>query len=510
MFVSDFEFRISRLDFLREPPMPRHKQKRSASSKAPKRAGRGYHPVTPRIAAMLRRLVGEKHVIYGDAEKLEPFSHDEVAEKEYAHMPEAVVRPATPEQIAKIMKLANRERIPVTPRGAGSGLSGGAVPARGGIVLLCDRMNRILDIDRANMMITVEPGVVTNEINEVLRGTGLFYAGYPMSLETCCVGGNVAENAGGGKAVKYGVTGRYVLGLEVVTPTGQIVQLGGKLVKDVTGYNLIGVMVGSEGTLGVFTKVTLKLMPLPKASVDLLVLFRTPEAAIAAVPKIMTGGIIPTAIEFMDATAFRASCDYLNETIPYRQAGAMLLITVDGSEQAEVVAQYEAIGHMCMDAEAIEVYVADNATTSERIWKVRRNVAEAFKVVSPHQSIEDIVVPTAAIPKMVAGLVELSKKYDCPIPCYGHAGDGNLHATPVMNPKLTEREWHRVLPKMLVDLYKLTKALGGTISGEHGIGHKRKKYLPLVLEKPAIELMRAVKRAWDPNNILNPGKIFDV
>jgi glycolate oxidase len=469
-----------------------------------------YSPVTPEIVAQLRRIVGEKFVVYGDPEKLEPFSHDEVAEKQYAHMPEALVRPASAQQIAKIMKLANRDHVPVTPRGAGSGLSGGAVPLCGGIVLLLDRMAAVVEIDRANMMITVEPGVVTNQINEVLRGTGLFYAGYPMSLETCCVGGNVAENAGGGKAVKYGTTARYVLGLEVVTPTGQVIQLGGKLVKDVTGYNMIGLMVGSEGTLGVFTKVTLKLLPLPKSSVDLLVLFRTPEQAIAAVPKIMTGGIIPTAIEFMDAVSFRAACDYLNETIPYRQAGAMLLITVDGADEQQVASQYEDIGEMCMEAEAIEVYVADNATTSERIWKVRRNVAEAFKVVSPHQSLEDIVVPTASIPRMVAGLAELSKKYDCAIPCYGHAGDGNLHATPVMNPQWSLVEWRRKLPKLLVELYKLARELGGTISGEHGIGHKRKKYLPLVLQKPAIDMMRALKRALDPNNILNPGKIFDV
>jgi glycolate oxidase len=212
----------------------------------------------------------------------------------------------------------------------------------------------------------------------------------------------------------------------------------------------------------------------------------------------------------MDATSFRASCEYLNETIPYRQAGAMLLITVDGADEEQVQLQYEEIGELCMEAEAIEVYVADNATTSERIWKVRRNVAEAFKVISPHQSLEDVVVPTASIPKMVAGLAALSKKYDCPIPCYGHAGDGNLHATPVMNPAWKLPQWRRTLPKILVELYRLAKDLGGTISGEHGIGHKRKKYLSLVLQEPAIEMMRSLKRALDPGNILNPGKIFDV
>jgi len=470
----------------------------------------GYNPVTPAIVEALAAIVGEKDVI-ADAEKLEAYSHDEVAEAHYAHMPEVAVRPASAEQIAEIMKLADREHIPVTPRGAGSGLSGGAVPLHGGIVVLFDRLNRVVEIDPPNLMMTVEPGLVTNEINALLAQHGLFFAGYPMSVETCYVGGNVAENAGGGKAVKYGVTGRYVTGLEVVTPTGQIVTLGGKLVKDVTGYNLIGLLIGSEGTLGIFTKITIKLMPAPKANVDLLCLFETSEAAIAAVPRIMTdSGIIPTAIEFMDQSSVRAACEYLNESIPYENAGAMLLITVDGPDAGQVEREYEAIGEQCLAAGAIEVYVADNKTTSERIWKVRRNIAEAFKVLSPHQSLEDIVVPIAAIPKMVAGLERLKQQYNVEIPCYGHAGDGNLHATPVMNPAWSLDEWHARLPAILTDLYKLTKSLGGTISGEHGIGHKRRTYMPLVLDEPVIELMRAIKRAWDPHNILNPGKIVEL
>lgn len=469
-----------------------------------------YHHVTPGIVKELARIVGEGFVTYGDPEKLESYSHDEVAEKEYAHMPEALVRPISAQEIAEIMKLANREKIPVTPRGAGSGLSGGAVPIYGGIVLATDRMNRILEVDRENMMVTVEPGVVTNEINEVLREAGLFFAGYPMSIETCFIGGNVAENAGGGKAVKYGVTGRYVTGMEFVTPTGEIVQLGGKLVKDVTGYNLIGLLVGSEGTLGIFTKITLKLMALPKANADLLILFKTPEEAIGSVSQILAGGFTPTAIEFMDQSAFRTACDYLNETIPYHEAGAMLLVTVDGAESTQVEQEYEAIGETALSAGAMEVYVADNYTTSERIWKVRRNIAEAFKVFSPHQSLEDIVVPIARIADMVAGLEQLSKKWDCPIPCYGHAGDGNLHATPVMNPRWSLQEWYDKIPRILEDLYKLTKELGGTISGEHGIGHKRKKYMPLIAQDAYLDMMKAIKRALDPNNILNPGKIFDL
>ncbi|MCY2924888.1 MAG: FAD-binding protein [Planctomycetota bacterium] len=470
-----------------------------------------YNPVTPAIVEELKAIVGERFVLFGDAEKLEPYSHDEVPDRAYAHMPEAVVRPDSTEQVAAIMKLANREHVPVTPRGAGSGLSGGAVPLHGGIVLLVDRMNRILEIDPENMMVVVEPGVVTSEINPPLRQHGLFYAGYPMSLETCYIGGNVAENAGGGKAVKYGVTGRYVVGLEVVTPTGEVAQLGGKLIKDVTGYSLIQLMVGSEGTLGVFTRITLKLVPLPKANVDLLVLFATPEAAIAAVPKVMTGaGIIPTAIEFMDRTSVHHACKYLNETIPYEKAGAMLLITVDGEDEAGVERAYEAVGEQCLSAGALEVYVADNKTTSERIWRVRKNIAEALGAGSQHQANEDLVVPPAAIPQLVAGMEALAAKYGVPIPAYGHAGDGNLHTRIAKPDAMDLAPWKELLPKILQELYALTAGLGGKISGEHGIGHKRKKYMPLFVDEASMHMMRSIKQALDPNHILNPGKVFDL
>jgi len=470
-----------------------------------------YNPVTPKIVDELKQIVGARYVIYGDEEKLQPYSHDEVPGAEYAHMPEVVVRPATAEEIGAIMKLANRKMIPVTPRGAGSGLSGGAVPVCGGIVVLFDRMNKILELDRENMMIVVEPGVITNDINEFLKEHGLFYAGYPMSLETCYIGGNVAENAGGAKAVKYGVTSRYVLGLEVVMPTGEIVELGGKLIKDVSGYNILKLMVGSEGTLGLFTKITLKLLPLPKAQVDLLCLFKNSEEAIGTVPKVMTlGGIIPTAIEFMDKTSIKAACEYLNESIPYQKAGAMLLITVDGPDEQQVEAEYESIGQLCYDAGAIEVYVADNATTSERVWKVRRNIGEAYNVISRRQSGEDVVVPPAEIASMVAKLQELSDKYDVMIPCFGHAGDGNLHARIVSQPEWSDEKWRKTLPKILNELYRLTAEVGGRISGEHGIGHKRKNYLPYVVSENYIDMLRTIKRAMDPNNILNPGKIFDL
>ena len=468
-----------------------------------------YNPVTPTIIGELENIVGKRNVMHDDPEQLERYSHDEVADPHYASMPDVIVTPLSAEEISQIMKLANREKIPVTPRGAGSGLSCGAVPVYGGIVLSLERMNNVLEIDPANLMITVEAGIVTNQINNVLEAYGLFYAGYPMSLETCFIGGNVAENAGGGKAIKYGVTDRYVHGLEVVLPTGEIVQLGGKRVKDVTGYDLIHLMVGSEGTLGIFTKVTLKLLPLPKAKVDLLVLFKTVQEAIDLVPVIMTEtGIIPTAIEFMDKLSAQTSCQYLNEHFAYEEAGAMLLIEVDGNSADQVELQSEAIGEVCLQRGAIEVYVADNHTTQERVWKVRRNIAEAFKVYSPVQSLEDIVVPFAHIPQLIKDIDLLSQKYHILIPSYGHAGDGNLHSTPIKPPAMTMAAWYAMLPNILTDLYVSVAKLEGTISGEHGIGSKRKNFMKLVMQPELIEVMKRIKATFDPNQILNPGKIF--
>ena len=470
-----------------------------------------YNPITPAILSELQKIVGSRYVLYGDPEKLEPYSHDEIAEKHYAHLPEVVVKPRTAQEIAAIMQLANRSKIPVTPRGAGSGLSGGAVPVKGGIVLSVERMNEILEIDRENLVVVVEPGVVTNEINARLKDCGLWFAGYPMSVESCFIGGNVAENAGGGKAVKYGVTERYILGLEVVTPEGAIIQLGGKMVKNVVGYDLVKLMVGSEGTLGIFTKIIIKLLPLPTQKVDLLVMFTDVTTAIGMVPAIMTlGRIIPTAVEFMDRLSFQTAYKYLNEHLPHEDAGAMLLIEIDGNSLEQLEKEYETIGQLCLDRGAIDVFVADNYTTQERVWSIRRNIAEAFKVYSPVQSLEDIVVPVASIPLLLPEITQIADKYGVLIPCYGHAGDGNLHATVVRKPEMVLETWDRQLPEILRELYAQTVRFGGTISGEHGIGHKRKDFIGQVLEPTTIELMRRLKLAFDPLNILNPGKIFDI
>jgi glycolate oxidase len=468
-----------------------------------------YNPMTAEIVEELQGIAGTRNVLFGEPERLEPYAHDEVAGQEYAHLPEVVVKPESAAEIAKILRLANRKCIPVTPRGAGTGLSCGAVPVHGGILLSVERMNRILEIDTANMVVVVEPGVITNEINEAVRGYGLFYAGYPMSQESCFVGGNVAENAGGGRAIKYGVTGRYVLGLEVVLPTGEIVQLGGKRVKDVTGYDLLHLMVGSEGTLGVFTRITLRLLPLPAARVVLLVPFADVPTAIAAVPRVMTEGhLVPASVEFMDRLSVQTAYDFLGESLPHPDIGAMLLVEVDAYDQEQVEREMETVADLCLEAGALDVYVGNTPDTERRMWRPRQNLAEAFKAVSPVQSLEDIVVPLAQIPDLMPELERLSAKYGVLIPCYGHAGDGNLHATPVKRPETPLAEWQARLPSLLDELYRAVARLGGTISGEHGIGSKRSRYLPLVMDSTLIGLQRRIKQVFDPHNILNPGKVF--
>jgi glycolate oxidase len=466
-----------------------------------------YNKVTPELISKIAGIIGDKYVIT-DEGKLSGYSCDETP-KHYAHMPELVIQPQSAQEIAEIVKLANRELIPITPRGSGTGLSGGAIPVFGGIVISFERMNRIIEIDYGNMTAVVEPGLITNEINVATEGSGLFYAGYPMSVLSCSIGGNIAENAGGGKAIKYGVTDRYVLGLELVTPTGEIVQLGGKLIKDVTGYNLKQLIIGSEGTLGIVTKITLKLSPMPKFITDLLALFKDTQSAIELVPKIMMKtGIVPTSIEYMDNYSVKISCESLNENLPYEGAGAMLLIELDGTREEQVEADADAVGELCFEHGALEVYVADNHTTRERIWSVRRNINEAMRSLGCVQTDEDTVVPISAIPEFTKGMEEISKKHNVHISCFGHAGDGNLHPTIMKNENMSMDEWYETEDKVLRELYALCGKLGGKISGEHGVGCKRRKYLDIVLSDAEIEMMKKIKQALDPNSIMNPGKIF--
>ncbi|MCL6634251.1 MAG: FAD-binding oxidoreductase [Peptococcaceae bacterium] len=468
-----------------------------------------YNPVTEDIVEKLRKIVGPANVVL-DPEKMEAYAHDEVPEEMWRRMPEVVVKPENTRQVAEIMKLANRELVPVTPRGAGTGLSAGAVPVLGGILLSVEKMNRILELDRENMFMVVEPGVTTGEVQKTAREAGFLYAGDPCSADSSFIGGNVAENAGGNKAVKYGTTSRHVYGMEVVLPSGEITTLGGKCVKDVTGYDLVHLMVGSEGTLGIVTKVYLKLMPRPQYVADLLVPFADMQTAIDVVPVIMTGGgIIPTCLEFMDSTSIKAAEMYLSQKLPYSDAGAYIIVEVDGSTEAQVEEDYITIGRLCRENGALEVFVADNISTQERIWKARKCFAEALRLISPVYCMEDIVVPVSKIPRALAEIEKISKKYGIKIPCCGHAGDGNIHAT-LLKESMDEETWDEKKEKVLDEIYAVTYALGGNLSGEHGIGAKRKDALARFMDPVQLNVIKAIKKALDPNGVLNPGKVVDI
>ncbi len=473
-----------------------------------------FQAVTEGIAREIVSICGQDNVLR-DEGAMARYSRDKVPEPRYHAMPELVAKPGSAAEIQAILRLANRERVPVTPRGAGSGLAGGAIPVFGGIVVSLERMNRILEIDRENQVAVVEPGVVTNALDQALEPTGLFFAGYPLSEEICFIGGNVAHNAGGGRAVKYGVTRRYVTGLEVVTATGQLVTLGGKRFKDATGYDLVGLMVGSEGTLGIFTKMTIRLLPRPAYRRSLLALFpeadaAAEDAAIRVAPDLVARGrLVPSAIEFMDGTCLREACRALRETLPWQQAGAALLLESDGQEEGTVSAELRAMEDACRGHGASVVLTAGDEADWRRHWKIRKQVPWVLRGLAAHTSIEDLSVPVGEVRALVGAIRGLERTWRVRIPTFGHLGDGNLHAHPLGDPSAPEGAWDEMLPLLLADLYRAASGLGGTISGEHGIGSKRKDFLPLVMSPEQIGMLAAIKGAFDPNGILNPGKIVD-
>jgi len=463
-----------------------------------------YNRVNAAIVQALRDIVGERNVLV-DAEAMEPYSHDEVVGLRAD--PEAVVRATSAAQVAAILRLAQRARLPVTPRGAGYGLSGGAVPIYGGIVLSTEKMNRILEIDKENLMVTVEPGVITGDLHRAVEAEGLFYPPDPASLDSCTIGGNVAEGAGGPRAVKYGVTKDYVCGLEAVLPSGEIVSMGGKRVKDVTGYNLIQLIVGSEGTLAVVTKIVLRLLPLPRYRVDLLVPFADFASAAQAVSDIIERRIVPTPNEFMEQDSVLAVERLLDRELPFREATAQLLIQVDGNYQETLEADYEAVAETCLDNRALDVLVARDSHTRDRLWEARRLIIEALKHESPINHMEDVVVPRAQIPALLSGIQEVAAGLGVRIVSFGHAGDGNVHVN-VLKDGLPEDRWREIVPQASERLYRLAISLGGTITGEHGVGVSRRRYLPLALDEAQIAIMRGIRQVFDPHHVLNPGKIF--
>lgn len=464
-----------------------------------------YNAVTDAIIKELQNIVGAKFV-FSDTERMEPYSHDEVTDPKYVKMPEVVVLPENVKQVAEIVKLANRELLPIVPRGAGTGLASGAVPFKGGIVLALERMNKILEIDTENMFMVVEPGVTTAEVQKAANERGFLYAGDPCSGDSSFIGGNVATNAGGNKAIRYGTTRQQVNGVELVTPEGEIITLGGKCKKDATGYSLLNLVIGSEGTLGIVTKAYLKLVALPKNAMDLLAVFPDLKTAIAIVPKITAAGITPTTIEFMDNEAIKTVEVFLNEKLPHSDKGYYIIVTVEGDNEDTLEEQCGFIDELCGQNGALEVLVADPV----KIWKARKSYAEADRARSLIFSMEDIVVPVNDIPRAIEEIAELSRKYgNIAIHCAGHAGDGNIHAN-ILKDDMSEEEWHEKLPALQGEIYRMVYALGGKLSGEHGIGYKRVKLLEEYANPVELKLMRNIKKSFDPNLIMNPGKVIEV
>ena len=451
------------------------------------------------------KIVGNKYV-FVDEEILNSYAHDET---EHLHfLPDVVIKPRTPEEVSAILKLCNRYKIPVTPRGAGTGLSGAALPHLGGVLLSMERFNSILEIDERNLQVTTEPGVITEVLQETVKEKGLFYPPDPMSKGSCMIGGNVSQNSGGPKAVKYGVVRDYVLNLEVVLPTGEIIWTGANVLKNSTGYSLTQLIVGSEGTLCVVTKIVLKLIPHPKYDLSMLVPFRSLEKAGEAVSAIFRAGFTPSALELMEIDALKITSEFIDSTaIPITDdLAAHLIIEVDGNDTEILMKEIEAIAEVLAQYEAGEMFFAEDTQQKAELWKVRRKVAESIKM-SGYTIEEDTVVPRAELPALIKGIKELGQKYHFHAVGYGHAGDGNLHIR-IKKEGVENTSDDVEMIEGIRALFILIKKLGGTISGEHGIGLVQKGFMDIMFTETHLNLMRGIKKVFDPNNILNAGKIF--
>jgi glycolate oxidase len=452
-----------------------------------------------------RSIVGADHV-YVDKETLDHYAHDETENLHF--LPEVVIKPRTAQEISAILAICNADLIPVTPRGAGTGLSGGALPHLGGVLLSTERMNSILSIDERNLQVTTEPGVITEVLQQAVKEKKLFYPPDPSSRGSCFIGGNIAENSGGPKAVKYGVVKDYVLNLELVLPTGEIIWTGSNVLKNVTGYNLTQLVVGSEGTLGIVTKIVLKLIPLPTQDLLMLVPFRKLEEAGEAVSAIFRAGFTPSALELMEIDALKIVSELVGSAaVPITEdTAAHLIIEVDGNNMEVLMGEMEAIGSLLSQFDIGEIYFAEDASQKDQLWKLRRRAAEAAKLVG-YTIEEDTVVPRAELPALIKGVKAMGKQYDFDVICYGHAGDGNLHIR-IRKEGVPNSFGHEPMQAIIAQLFKLVHGLGGTISAEHGIGLIQKSFMPIVFEETSLRLMRDIKRSFDPNGILNADKIF--
>lgn len=466
-----------------------------------------YAKVDLDIVQQLKAIVGEQYV-FADEESLSKYAHDETENLHFP--PEVVVKPRTTEEISQIMKLCNNALIPVTPRGAGTGLAGAALADQGGVLLSTERMNSILKIDERNHQVITEPGVITEVLMEEVKKVGLFYPPDPSSRGSCFIGGNISANSGGPKAVKYGVVRDYVLNLEVVLPNGEVIWTGANVLKNSTGYNLTHLLVGSEGTLGIVTKIVLRLIPLPKYDLLMLVPFRNLEQAGEAVSEIFRAGFVPSGLELVEIDALKIVSTMVDSSaVPVTDdTAAHLIIEVDGNDMDVLMKEMEAISELLTKYDIGELYFADDAQQKAELWKLRRRVAEAVKLVG-YTIEEDTVVPRAELPALIKGVKELGRQFDFKVVCYGHAGDGNLHIR-IFKEGTPNSYGDAAMNKCLRALFELVYQLGGTISGEHGVGLIQKSYMDIVMKEANLKLMREIKRAFDPNNILNPGKIFDL
>lgn len=461
--------------------------------------------INQNILSSLTEIVGQNYV-FTDIETRNRYGHDQT--EDFVFPPSVLVKPANAAEIALIIKLANNYKIPVTPIGGQTGLSGGALCIHQGIGLSLERLNKIIAIDEQNLQVIVEPAVITQVLRETVAEKGLFYPPDPSSQGSCWIGGNVAENAGGARAVKYGVTKDFVINLEVVLPTGEIIWTGANTLKNSTGYNITQLMVGSEGTLGVITKIVMKLLPGVSYNVLLLVPFFQSNQACEAVSAIFKAGIVPSALEFMEREAIDWTLKF-NDTINVpinEKTQAHLLIEVDGNYPEILMAEAEKIMSVLEQFEIDEVLFADTEDEKNALWKMRRSVAEAVKANSIYKE-EDTVVPRYELPKLLDGVKRIGSKYGFKSVCYGHAGDGNLHIN-IIKGAMSDENWQTEVSKGIREIFELTVSLKGTLSGEHGIGYVQKNYMDIVFNTTQIDLMRNIKKIFDPNNILNPSKIF--
>ncbi len=461
-----------------------------------------YTPLSPKDIEKLIDICGKENVLTGDSIH-EDYSRDELAGiREY---PEVVVLPTTTIQVSEVMKLANEGNIAVTPRGQGTGLVGASIAIHKGIMLSTERMNNILELDEANLTLTVEPGVLLMEISKYVEEHDLFYPPDPGE-KSASIGGNISTNAGGMRAVKYGVTRDYVRELEIVLANGEILTVGGKIVKDSSGYSLKDLIVGSEGTLAVVTKAVLKLLPLPKVAISLLVPYPNIDAAISAVPVIIKSKAIPTAIEYMERNVILSAENYLGKKFPDNSADAYLLLTFDGNSKEEVEAIYEKVAHVCLDTGAMDVFISDTDERNDSIWSARGAFLEAIKASTSEMDECDVVVPRNHVADFIKYTKVVEKEQDVRIASFGHAGDGNLHVY-VLKDDMTDEEFAKKLNVAFDLLYSKGDELGGHVSGEHGIGFAKKTYLERTAGEVYMGLLKSIKKSFDPNLILNPGKV---